>query len=42
MYYICGGAVLLILAGFATTYKKVIIDSQKQKIIVSHFGIKPK
>lgn len=42
MYYICGGTVLLILAGFATAYKKVIIDSQNQKIMVSHFGIQLK
>ncbi|RZL43841.1 MAG: hypothetical protein EOP00_22270, partial [Pedobacter sp.] len=39
MYYICGATALLLLAGFATAYKKVIIDSLKQKIIVSHFGI---
>jgi hypothetical protein len=42
MYYICGATALLILAGFATAYKKVIIDSQNQKLIVSYFGIKLK
>jgi hypothetical protein len=42
MYYICSGTALLILAGFATAYKKVTINNQSQKLIVSHFGIKLK
>ena len=30
------------MLGFATAYKKVIINGHKQKIIVSHFGIQLK
>jgi hypothetical protein len=42
MCYIFLGTVLLIMLGFATAYKKVIINGQKQKIFVSHFGIQLK
>ncbi|MFN0255730.1 hypothetical protein [Pedobacter ureilyticus] len=42
MFYICLGTVLLILLGFATAYKKVIIDTQKQKVVVWYFGIQLK
>lgn len=39
MYYICIATVLLISLGFATAYKKVIVNSQKQKVTVLYFGI---
>ena len=42
MYYICFGTVSLILLGFATAYKKVIINSQKQTVTVQYFGIQLK
>ena len=42
MCYIFIGTVLIIMLGFATAYKKVIINGQKQKILVSHFGIQLK
>ncbi|RZL42394.1 MAG: hypothetical protein EOP00_23550 [Pedobacter sp.] len=42
IYYICFSTVLLILLGFATAYKKVIIDTQKQNVVVLYFGIQLK
>ncbi|MCZ4244127.1 hypothetical protein [Pedobacter punctiformis] len=38
LYYIFAGTILFLLIGMATAYKKVIINSTKQKIEVSFFG----
>ena len=42
MYYMYAATLLLISAGLATAYKKVIINSQTQKVSVSYLGIKIK